>query len=71
LKEIVDSIDLALKIFREQLQKNHIMEMIRKNIIKKMLELFNSISENKEDFKTLYEHFSKNIKLFIFIKILF
>jgi molecular chaperone HtpG len=64
LKEIVDSVDLSLKIFREQLQKNHIIELIRKNIIKKTLELFNSISEKKEDFKTFYELFSKNIKLY-------
>jgi molecular chaperone HtpG len=70
LKEIVDSIDLSLKIFRKQLQKNRIIELIRKNIIKKTLELFNSILEKKEIFKTFYEYFSKNIKLY-FHKILF
>jgi HSP90 family molecular chaperone len=64
LKEIVDSFDFQLKIFREQLQKNHIIELINKNIIKKTLELFNSILEKKESFKTFYEHFPKNIKLY-------
>jgi molecular chaperone HtpG len=65
LKEIVDSVDLKLKIFREQLQKNHIIELIRKNILKKTLEFFNSIPEKKKkDTKTFFEHFSKNIKLY-------
>jgi molecular chaperone HtpG len=52
LEEIVDSADLSLKIFREHLQKNHIIELIRENIIKKTLGLFNSISEKKESLKT-------------------
>jgi molecular chaperone HtpG len=63
VRGVIETDDVPLNISRETLQQNKLMKIIGKNIVKKMLEMFTSVSNDSEKFRIFYEQYSKHIKL--------
>ena len=54
---------MSINISRETIQQRKILKVIRKNLVKKCMELFDNICEDKDNYKKFYEQFSKNLKV--------
>eukprot|EP00897_Mesotaenium_endlicherianum_P007740 jgi/Mesen1/6995/ME000365S06129 len=65
VKGVVDSNDLPLNVSREILQESRIVRIMKKRLVRKTFDMLDEIAarENKEDYKTFYSSFGKNLKL--------
>eukprot|EP00775_Hariotina_reticulata_P005864 gene5864-6105_t len=65
IKGIVDSSDLPLNVSREILQESRIVRVIRKQLIRRSIEMMEGLAskEGGEDYKTFWESFGRSIKV--------
>ncbi|KYN03881.1 Endoplasmin [Cyphomyrmex costatus] len=61
IQGIVDSDDLPLNVSRENLQQHKLIKIIKKKLIRKVLDMIKKIP--KEDSQTFWKEYSTNIKL--------
>jgi len=63
IKGVVESEDLPLNIAHLTLHQNKILHVIKKNLIKRSIELINELAEDDEKYKKFYEEYSMHLKL--------
>jgi len=65
VKGVVDSSDLPLNVSREILQESRIVRVIRKQLIRRSIEMMEGLAakEGGEDYKTFWESFGRNVKV--------
>jgi molecular chaperone HtpG len=63
VKGIIDSDDLPLNISRETLQQSKVFKTMKRSIVKKSIDMFEEIAQDKKLFDEFYKQFSKNLKL--------
>ena len=63
IKGVIDSNDLTLNVSRELLQQGRTLRLIKKQIVKKALEMFGEIAEDEKQYLEFYDNHQKFIKL--------
>ncbi|EFA10013.1 Heat shock protein 83-like Protein [Tribolium castaneum] len=61
VRGVVDSDDLPLNVSRETLQQHKLIKVIKKKLVRKVLDMLKKISE--EDYEKFWKEYSTNIKL--------
>lgn len=63
VRGVIETDDLPLNISRETLQQTKVLKVIGKNLVKKVLEMLNKISNDPDLFRIFYEQYEKCIKM--------
>merc|ERR1719359_1990893 len=63
VKGVVDSEDLPLNISRETLQQNKILRVIKKNLVKKCIEMFSDLADNQDLYNKVHEDSTNRNKI--------
>lgn len=63
IKGVVDSNDLPLNVSRELLQQTKTLRLIKKQVVKKAIEMITELADNEEKYNEFYNSFHKQIKL--------
>jgi len=61
IRGVVDSDDLPLNVSRETLQQNKLLKVIKKKLVRKILDMIKKLTE--EDFNLFWKEYGTNIKL--------
>jgi heat shock protein beta len=61
IRGVVDSDDLPLNVSRETLQQNKLLKVIKKKIVRKILDLIKKL--NEQDYELFWKEYGTNIKL--------
>lgn len=61
VRGVVDSDDLPLNVSRETLQQNKLLKVIKKKLVRKILDMIKKLEE--EEFDTFYKEYATNLKL--------
>ncbi|CAG8792588.1 10508_t:CDS:1, partial [Acaulospora morrowiae] len=60
---IIDADDLPLNVSRETLQQHKTLQMIKKSIIKKTLEMISNLAKDEEKYKKFLKEFGVSLKV--------
>jgi heat shock protein beta len=65
VKGVVDSSDLPLNVSREILQESRVVRVIRKQLVRRALEMMDDLAskEGGEDYRTFWESFGRQVKV--------
>ena len=66
IRGIVDSNDLPLNISRETLQQSTVLQIIKKQVTKKAIEMMKELSKNEERYTEFYKEYYRCIKLGVY-----
>merc|ERR1719221_941357 len=63
VRGVVDSDDLPLNVSREQLQQHKLLKVIKKKLVRKIIDRINTLTREEEAWSMFWKEYSTNVKL--------